>query len=1383
MSILHRGGLKVLHRPRRSTIPQPTPNHCWQALMELSVDALVVLNEDFRVVQASQSFASMLGLDLVEVKAMHAWDWDAVMSKEEMLHHFHKAGPGRGKVDYATRLRRGDRTLIDAHIHLSWIRSGDRTFTICLVRDISRDNVAKRALHPATSVSAQTDRDLEEGGGRWNFALESAGQGVWDCNVPANSVHYSRMWKLMRGYDADEVVDSAFEAWLERVHPDDRDRVLDEMDKQNSQEVKLNAFEYRERHKAGHYIWILSLGAAVEWAADGKPTRVIGTDTNITHRKIAEMERLQLSRRLELAMDSSRDGVAIVDLDTLTVVQTNGAFARLLQREVDEIIGMHPWDWDTRTSKQAIVGLLQGAVGLKPAEAAAFETLLQRKDESLVEVEINISFFETGGQHFGYSTIRDVSERNRVNRALRAETELRRVAVEASRQGIVLIEMNDLAVVQANRAFAEMLGHTPAEVIGMHPWEWESIPDENASRALFAAAAATGLNRALSHETVFRQQDGQLINVEIEASFIEVGGVRYCHAVMSDVTASKATELALRQSEEKFRTMFENTRRLVSLLEPDGRNIETNPVGYAFSGLTPEQTRALQLWEGHWWLNDADRMRIRDAVHRAAGGEYVHFQIDQQDASGAVHTSDFSIAPIVGENGRVVQLMAEATDITALKQAKTELEQSERRWNHVLESAGQGVWDCDITNNQTCGSRMWKSMRGYDPDEFVDNSYSEWFSRLHPDDRERIRDLIGKQSTDKREYNNYEYRERHKDGHYIWISSVGAAVEWGPDGVATRRIGTDTDITERKTAEQRVLDLSRRLELALEASRFGVFEVHLDTNEVLWDDRLCEITGLAREQAPVHVADLERAMHPDDVLRAREARGRAEADGGFEFEFRFMRPDGEVRTMRSRGAIFQGESASPRLIGLTWDVTEEAALTQSLQAAKHLAETRNMELERARECLEFQSLHDALTGLPNRRYLDKVLERHATRSQQTSGRMALLHIDLDGFKHINDTLGHIAGDAMLVHVADLLRDSIGPEQFAARVGGDEFVVACPDEVGTEQLQALANKIIDRIRQPVPYQGHLCRFGASIGIAVEASGDFNAQRVLINADVALYQAKGRGRNRHEFFSDALQEEITTNKRIADDILRGIEQNEFVPHYQPIVDARTFDVVGVEALLRWNHPTDGLLSPFRFLKIAENLDVLRTIDHLVLKQAIRDLELWQVAGIDIPSTSVNVTFQRLNDENLLPGLRALNIKPGTISFEFLESIFLDEFDDTVARNINGLRDMGISVDVDDFGTGHTSIVSLLKLSPRRFKIDRQLIYPVARSREQRRLVASIVDIGKSLGIGVVAEGVETMEQAHILRELGCDILQGYAFARPMPADQIAGWIGKGARRRAS
>jgi len=1222
-----------------------------------------------------------------------------------------------------------------------------------------------------TSTSRQTAKDFGEDGGRWNFAFESTGQGIWDCDIPGNTVYYSRMWRLMRGFDADEAVDSSFDAWMERVHPDDRALVLEEMRKQNSPDIRQNAFEYRERHRAGHYIWILSLGAAIEWGPDGKPTRMIGTDTDITARKMAEMEKLHLSRRLELALDSSWDGVVTLDLETMSVVQTNRAFAEMLQRSPEEVVGMHPWEC-VDASEEEVLDFLETASAEK-GNAGLISTRFRRKGGELVDTEVSLSFFEAANQRFAYCTVRDVTESNRTKLALKEATELRRAAVEASQQGILLVEMNGHTITQANHAFADMLNLPPDAIAGKCLWAWAAKEEAGAWRQMLSDSAEKAATLPLVREAVLRRPDGRTIAVDVKTSLIEVGGDRYCHLVVTDMTTSRAAASALKRSETRFQAMFENTRRHIGLLEPDGRYIEANPAIYAFLGVTPDALKAQHFWQGYQWLSEEDRQTVKAAVHRAAGGNYVQLQVRHQSANGAIRVSDLSIAPIADACGTVVQLMTEATDITALEQAKSELEQSERRWNHALESAGQGVWEWEKHNPQTQGSRRWKEMRGYGPDDVIDFTFEGWLSRVHPEDRDRVRLIIEEQANNALEFNTFEYRERHKQGHYIWINSVGAAVEWDADGTPIRRTGTDTDITERKMAEQKVLDLSRRLSLALEASQFGVFELKLESGEVLWDDKLCEMVGVARDPTSMQLTDLLGAMHPDDVAKTILALQRAEENGNFEMEARFIRDDGVVRTLRSRGARFEDEHQEPRLIGVFWDVTEEVALTQSLQVAKELAECRNAELEQAKERIETQSLHDALTGLPNRRYLDKILKRHAATSP-SSGAMALLHIDLDGFKQINDTLGHLAGDAMLVHVADLLRENIGLSRFAARVGGDEFIVACPGETDTQELLELANLMINKIRQPVPYHGHQCRFGASIGIAVEADVPFDAQRVLINADVALYQAKGRGRNRCEFFSEALQAEITANKRIADDILRGIEHNEFVPHYQPVLDAKTLEVVGVEALIRWNHPTDGLLSPFRFLKIAENLDVLGTIDHLLLQQALADLNRWQAEGITIPSVSVNVTFQRLRDETLLEGLRKLDIRSGSISFEILESIFLDEFEDCVGRNIAGLQDLGISVDVDDFGTGHTSIVSLLKLSPRRFKIDRQLVEPVTRGAEHRRLVSTMVEIGKSLGIEVVAEGVETLEQANILRDLGCDYLQGYAFARPMPAEDIAGWV---------
>jgi diguanylate cyclase (GGDEF)-like protein/PAS domain S-box-containing protein len=621
-----------------------------------------------------------------------------------------------------------------------------------------------------------------------------------------------------------------------------------------------------------------------------------------------------------------------------------------------------------------------------------------------------------------------------------------------------------------------------------------------------------------------------------------------------------------------------------------------------------------------------------------------------------------------------------------------------------------------------------------------------------------------------------------KNGEIIWaLTSVSIMLT--DDGVRYLAVQA-VDIDRQKRAEAALKQSERRLQVALDVSGLGVFERDLASGEVFWDDRSHDIFGIPRERKSLRTVDWEKSLHPHDATRTLAAVARAiKEHGTFNCKFRIVRPDGEVRTLLSRGTYFEDQGATPKFIGANWDITEDVALEEGLERARALAEARNAELEAAKGRIEAQALHDALTGLPNRRYLDQKLEQYRMRARRPGDSLAVLHIDLDRFKQINDTLGHAAGDAMLVYAARLLGAKGGGRHFVARVGGDEFVIACFEDADARRLAALADEIIAELREPVPYEGHFCRFGASIGIACETGPVIDARRALVNADIALYRAKGRGRNRYEFFSKVLQREIESTKRMADEILSGIEQGEFGPYYQPLLHAASLEVAGVEALARWHHPREGILTPLRFLGIAEDLDVLAAIDRMILEQAILDLDRWRAQGLAVPSVSVNVSFRRLSDDRLIDGLRALDIRPGTFSFEFLESIFLDEFDDAVAWNIDAIRDMGIAIDVDDFGTGHTSIVSLLRLKPRRFKIDRQLIEPLASSPEQRRLVASIIDIGRSLGIAVVAEGVSTMEHARILRDLGCDLLQGYAFAPPMPADRLAGWIAGHAWRKAS
>ena len=617
-----------------------------------------------------------------------------------------------------------------------------------------------------------------------------------------------------------------------------------------------------------------------------------------------------------------------------------------------------------------------------------------------------------------------------------------------------------------------------------------------------------------------------------------------------------------------------------------------------------------------------------------------------------------------------------------------------------------------------------------------------------------------------------------RDPLQVWLLRlaivIGGALILLPIGIAGRLSAERRrHYDELQRREAQLDSVSRRLGLALNTSQIGIWEMDMVTNQLVWDDRMYELYGLPIATARRYVT-WNSALHPQDRAQAEAEFGEGLRTGRYQSVFRICRPDGQIRTIKSIGAVYEDPLSNRKIVGVNWDITADMALTEELKRSTALTEARNVELEAARVSIEYNALHDSLTGLPNRRYLDTVLKQHAAAGFDETGSIALLHIDLDRFKQINDTLGHAAGDAMLIHVADVLRASCRQDDFVARIGGDEFVIACSAVAGNLFLATLAERLILRMREPVDYKNHQCRIGVSIGIATEYAPDIDVGRLLINADIALYRAKSHGRNRLEFFSEQLQAEVTNTKRVADEILDGLEREEFIAYYQPQFDAKTYDLVGVEALARWRHPVLGICTPDSFLAIAADLNVVSTLDRIMLEQAMADLERWDDLGLNVPRASVNVSHRRLHDPGLIAGLKLLNLAPGRLAFELVESIYLDDTDAMVAWNIDQIKDLGIDVEIDDFGTGYASIVSLQKLRPARLKIDRQLVDPIIKDAAQRQLLSSIVDIGKSMGIEVVAEGVETMEHAAILRDLGCDILQGYAFARPMNRTDLEAFL---------
>lgn len=573
-------------------------------------------------------------------------------------------------------------------------------------------------------------------------------------------------------------------------------------------------------------------------------------------------------------------------------------------------------------------------------------------------------------------------------------------------------------------------------------------------------------------------------------------------------------------------------------------------------------------------------------------------------------------------------------------------------------------------------------------------------------------------------------------------------------------------LTALQAREDELAALTHRLELALKTSKIGVWEFDISAQTLHWDKRMRDLYDIPTNQEVCTYTDWQKALHPDDVSEAVHRFDEAiEGKGPYATAFRIRKLDGSIRHIKAFGTVYEDSSGHRKIIGVNWDISEDVQMQEQLREAKSRADLQNQRLEEARKGLERIALQDPLTGLANRRFLDKVIRDYADGRRAT-----VLHMDLDRFKDVNDTFGHAAGDLALQHTAKILQQSIYEGDFIARIGGDEFVVLSAEENEGRDYLALARRLVEALSRPIPYEGHECRIGASVGLAVGNVGDDRPEQLLINADIALYEAKRKGRNRVEPFTTKLKEVALNTKKCADDLLRGIEQQEFLAWFQPQFDAKSLEIKGFEALARWQHPEKGTLTPDKFLTTAENLHVVSTIDSIVLNCAKAHYIRLLANGIEIPRFSVNVSAQRLGDEGLIRELRELALKPGTVSVELLESISFEADDGELLRRTEQLKEIGVEVEIDDFGTGRASIVTLLKLMPRRLKIAREITQPIVSSQTQRALVASIIDIGRSRDIEIVAEGVETLEHAKILRNLGCHTLQGYAFARPMSSNDF-------------
>jgi len=716
-----------------------------------------------------------------------------------------------------------------------------------------------------------------------------------------------------------------------------------------------------------------------------------------------------------------------------------------------------------------------------------------------------------------------------------------------------------------------------------------------------------------------------------------------------------------------------------------------------------------------------------------------------------------TLSPLFDAGGSVIGISCIAGDVTELVAARDAVARSEERFRSLVQRSADVALVLDEDGVVAYASPAVERF-GYRPEDVVGRPGREF---VHPDDVERHADTV-RETVARTGTATVEWRFRVADGSYRWTEEVLTDMQDTP--AVGGWVANIRDITDRRQAEAERSEAEERFRQGFERSAFGLAVLDLEQTFTSVNPALADLMG-----RPV---DELIGRRPFEFLHPTESES---ARSGIE------------RILRGDAPFYKREHRMVRADGSIVSVLIDMTVVQDTEAAPgyYFVQVRDItDRKRAEEALAHQALHDDLTRLPNRLLLVDRLAHSLARAERTDSHVAVLFLDLDRFKLVNDSLGHVVGDQLLVEVAQRLATSIRASDTVARFGGDEFVIVREDIHDVSEAVDFAERIVATLHEPILLSGRELYATTSVGIAI-GDHDSSAEQLLRDADAAMYRAKDLGRARIELFSHELQQRVAARLDLETALRRAVERDELELLYQPIVRLADGRVVGAEALLRWHREGHGVVLPADFIPVAEETGMIVTIGTWALQRALTELRaLTRVfdAG-DWPLLAVNLSALQLrlpsSLEMVRDAIRSSRVDPSTISLEITESALMADIE-TSARAMHALRELGVKLAIDDFGTG-SSLACLKQLPVDSLKIDRSFIDGLPDDPHDRSITEAIVTLGKSLDLTIVAEGVETVEQWIALDELGCTVGQGFLWSPPIPARAFAPLI-TGLRRAA-
>lgn len=669
----------------------------------------------------------------------------------------------------------------------------------------------------------------------------------------------------------------------------------------------------------------------------------------------------------------------------------------------------------------------------------------------------------------------------------------------------------------------------------------------------------------------------------------------------------------------------------------------------------------------------------------------------------------------------------------------------------ALSSSEDGIWEYHIKTNQTHVSKRWLEIIGYSEEEYH-SSVETWKSLLHPEDVERALGVLYSSIMNKVESAHVRYRVRHKEGHWIWIYDR-AKILFDEEGEPIIVTGFRTDITQQVALETH----NQELAAIIQNASIEVYIANTDTLSYLYanDGALKALGYTLEELKELTIMDVNPDLTPDQVDMFRQY-------------------------LLNVSPVMSNVSRHKRKNGTIYPVQASIhKLNYQGQSAVVIFDTNISELSTTQEQLLHLATHDELTGLPNRVLFRDRLLMAIKKNGRKNQKIGVMFIDVDHFKQINDSLGHPIGDKILIQVTSRLKSLIRDCDTIARMGGDEFNLLIDGFHSIDNLTDIAEKLVLAFKEPFALEGRLLYLTISIGIAISPDDGIDHESLLKKADTAMYRAKNDGRNTYRFYTDEMGNKAFERIVMENALRIALKESQFAVYYQPQIDLLSHQWIGMEALVRWIHPTLGVVPPSNFIPLCEESGLIQELDFYVFEEVVKQHTLWKNMGLNAPKTAINFSAKTLSNKHIAKEVEAIlefhQCPRECISLEVTETQIMRDPSEA-SRILGELKELGLEISVDDFGTGYSSLSYLKRLPIDKLKIDQSFVRDIPYDEEDMAITKTIIALAKNLKLDVIAEGVETQEQEQFLIHNGCMLAQGYFYDRPLDTESITEKLGK-------